>query len=163
MIKLSDLMGNGGMMFMLEKKKGVKEDDEIIIPQIGRMLFSQLKKNVEGKAKDLYDRIKKGQYDRISDSMLELFSHFVRVARSYQKGEKVPSSTLFKESSEVNELTVQRTLWSSNDLKEYQQRYGKTNIIISGIEKGEASRVFRELSKDVDHLPKIPKEIRINF
>ena len=96
MINLKDLIENGGMMFMLEKDGGVHEDDEIVIPQIGRMTFKQLKKNIEGKTKDLNAKIKRGEYDKITDSMLEVLSHLIRVARAYKEGTKVPLGTSFK-------------------------------------------------------------------
>lgn len=146
MIRLSEILGGG---FILEKKKGVLDDDEIVIPNVGKMLFRQLKKSVEVKAKDLYDRIKKGEYDRISDSMLETFSHLTRVARSYSVGEKVPQSTLFKESIQP--------------INEFQQRYKKTNIVITGIPKGNAKRIFIDLTKVVENLPDQPNELRIDF
>lgn len=95
MVKLKEFLISGKIV--TEKKKGVLDDDEVLIPGIGRMLYKQLKKNIELKSKDLHDRVRKGEYDRISDSMLEVFSHMVRVSRSYQTGDKVPSSTLFKE------------------------------------------------------------------
>jgi len=96
-VKLTDLMNNG-MMFMLEKVKGVRDDEEIVVPQIGRMTFQQLKKNVEGKAIDLANKIKSGQYDKIEDNQLEIFSHLVRVAKAYNQGTKVPLTTMFRKS-----------------------------------------------------------------
>lgn len=99
MIKIKKLIEstNFGMAFMLEKKnKSVLDGDEIVIPQVGRMLYSQLKKNIEGKASDLAKIIKQGDYSKVSDRQLELLSHFVRVARAYQEGSKVPLETKFK-------------------------------------------------------------------
>ena len=96
-VKLTDLIENGGMMLFLEKEKGVMDDEEIVVPQIGRMTYKQLKKNVEGKAIDLAKKIKRGDYDKIADNQLEIFSHLVRVAKAYKEGSKVPLSTMFKE------------------------------------------------------------------
>jgi len=96
MIKLLEYAGNGGMKLYLEKKKGVQEDDEVVIPQVGRMLYSQLKKNVDGKVKDFANIMKKGDYSKMTDRQLELLSHFIRVARAYQEGSKVPLETKFK-------------------------------------------------------------------
>jgi len=123
-IKLKELLENGGMMFMLEKEKGVHEEDEVIVPQIGRMSYKNLKKNVEGKAKDLYARIKRGDFKSIGDNMLEIFSHFVRVARAYSEGSKVPQGTMFKESfdkgqTNFNEIMIKRDFWKIDEATDY--------------------------------------------
>lgn len=95
-VSLKQLMEAGGMMLFLEKEKGVHPDDEITIPQIGRMTYKQLAKNIELKVLDLAKTIKRGDFDKISDRQLETFSHFVRVAKAYKEGSKVPLETKFK-------------------------------------------------------------------
>lgn len=94
MIKLKEIAGIG---FMMEKKKGVLPDDEVVVPNIGKMLYKQLENNVEGKAQNLASKINRHDYDKITDTMLETFCHLVRVARAYKTGGKVPLSTMFKE------------------------------------------------------------------
>ena len=96
MVQLTSLLKNGGMMYELQKKKGVLDDDEVLIPQVGRMLYKQLKSNIDDKIKDILKSSQSGKYE-ISDRALETLSHFIRVARAYKDGTKVPMSTKFKE------------------------------------------------------------------
>lgn len=102
-IKLSEL---------IERNEVVLDDDEIVVPQLGKMKYGQLKKNIEGKAIDLVNKIKKGDYNKIADNQLELFSHLIRVARAYKEGKNVPTSTFFKEESTP---MIRRDFWKLKD------------------------------------------------
>ena len=90
-------------------------------------------------------------------------SSFRRWVKSNVEKQFGVNATVFKNENYKDLRQKIREIIKEEMITEFQQRVGATNIIISGIPKGDAQRIFMNLSKEIGGMSPTPKQIRFDF
>ena len=73
-----------------EELQSENDDEQVIIPGIGKMKISNLKKDLDRKLQDLVKRAKSGQYDTIAASNIEVMLQYWFSLVALEREESLP-------------------------------------------------------------------------